>query len=444
MTEPPITVTRKECGSAMGSRNSHPNPEVQEMLLDGKRETGGTLTLRRRLSAMAGLHGMGDVSRSKMIMMVLFAMAYTMCDAYEAVTKKLAKQESQFDPISLLILMSCLSTVGGVVVSSFSGHIGELYSAKAPKRFLLYAVPGFIFQLQQYLTFMVLMFLPLDVYNVMCQSRVLLLALLSWATFGKKPTMVDWVLLTVISLGAMSYAMMSSTENKVKRLVKELEDTRAGVAVELTKEEDGDYDYFRGGLITLVVVLLQCVASLWAEYFLKKDKHLPFYVQKIYIEVPGLLAAVLLASPLVSSVAIHFGVKKKGDMNIFNDGFFAGWNPTVLLHFIFFMSISWLSGLMVKVWSSLIKQLCKVNVVGLLYFLSLVHLKCPLKDVWWCPSNIKSATINMVVVDLVVVFSVVAYVLLQNKQASTQNKHSPQEPAGLNEVELMTLPLSET
>jgi hypothetical protein len=151
---------------------------------------------------------------------------------------------------------------------------------------------------------------------------------------------------------------------------------------------------------------------------LKKDHHLPFFIKKFYFEVPGTLFGLLLAWKL-NPWLITEGWKKPQKVSFFVDGPFAGWdNHWVLLCVFFFVVKSWGTGYLVQQMSSLVKQLCSVTSVGVLYFFSLWHLKCDDYNTFFCPEKFSSEiSLSIVLADFCVLSSVVSYTLAQRDKS---------------------------
>jgi len=256
-----------------------------------------------------------------------------------------------------------------------------------------------------YLQFVILQYLALDVFKVLEQSRILVTAIISFLALRHMQSRAAWCALVVITLCAVSYGEIAKMEKALSG--------KAGSA-------QASQNFGLGLLLTGIFVLLQCGASVYCELILKKDKHMPFFIQKFYLEVPGTLFALFVSWKLDGwMIAVGLGKEKEGAVKFFVDGPFAGWNNSfVILTFVFLVMKSWGSGFLVKKMSSLVKQLCSIVAVCLTYFFGMIHLQCP-DGGFYCPANISSVTFAMVMADIAVLASVLSYSFAQRDKQRT-------------------------
>jgi len=318
---------------------------------------------------------------------------------YEAVFKKKALKAATFDFTSIVIFQGVFSVIVSLLTAVSTGRFWELFNSDTPRKLALYFPVGCTFSATAYLQFVILEFLAVDVFKILEQGRLLVTAIISLLIFKRNQSLSGWSALVVITFAAVCYGQMSQLEKAV---------TAGGSTSQASK------NFVLGFMLTIVFILLQCGASVYCELILKKDKHLPFFIQKFYLEVPGTLFGLLLAWKL-DKLLVDEGLKKEGKVKFFVDGPFAGWdNHWVILCFVFFVMKSWGSGFLVKQMSSLVKQLCSVTSVGVLYFFGLVHLTCSHVDTFFCPAAFFSKlSLPMVMADFCVLFSVTSYTLAQ-------------------------------
>lgn len=183
-----------------------------------------------------------------------------------------------------------------------------------------------------------------------------------------------------------------------------------------------------GLAITAVFVLLQVGCCILCEAVLKQEKNTPFYVQKFFLEVPGSILGLLITNvfnPMVYQALIsepfNFDPNDANDAKALRSikgknaekwehilAPFAGWNLVVVVAFLFFNAKSWCSGFMTKQLSSIVKQLCSVCGVAILYFLAKIH---PPAGPFWQPEGLRTIDRAMVIADFCVLCSVVSYTL---------------------------------
>merc|ERR1719230_548996 len=110
-----------------------------------------------------------------------------------------------------------------------------------------------------------------------------------------------------------------------------------------------------GFLLTAIFVLISCFASVYCEVVLKKDKHLPFYIQKIFLEIPGGFFSVF-CTIVLRPILMNNGIaEKKLSFSWVDQGMFFGWdNALVPVLFLFVIAKSWLSGIICKQLSGII------------------------------------------------------------------------------------------
>merc|ERR1712125_147416 len=53
-------------------------------------------------------------------------------------------------------------------------------------------------------------------------------------------------------------------------------------------------NFFVGSMLTALFVVIQCGASVYAELWLKQDRHIPYFIQKFYLETSGLAFALFI------------------------------------------------------------------------------------------------------------------------------------------------------
>lgn len=314
------------------------------------------------------------------------------------------------------VCISIASVILCILWAAAKGESRLLFNAGSMRKLAKYTGPGAGFQVTQWLNLMALGFLSADVAKVLDQGRLLVTALITWKAFGRNQSLAGWNSLVVVSFAAVSYASMS-------KLLAGLEKLRNGTSAQDTSKTDS---YLIGLAIVLFSVIAQSGLCVLCEKVLKDDNSLPFYVQKFYMEVPGVVMGLFLTNignPMLYNILkdelqadkkILNMVGGAGKWGEYFDAPFQGWNWVVFVSFLLLMIKSWLSGLLVKQLNAVVKQLCSVFGVGMTYFAMKVHIckdEAGKTDNYFCPSNLAQVDFSMVVIDFCVLFSVLAYSL---------------------------------
>jgi hypothetical protein len=288
------------------------------------------------------------------------------------------------------------------------------------KQFALYAPVGCAFSLTGNLQFMIYEFIAPDVFKMLEQGRPFVTAVITLLMFKRNQSRSGWCALVVISFAAICYGQMSQLEKAIKE---------GGLSV---KESN---NFITGVMLTVVFIFVNSAAGVYSELMLKTDKHLPFFIQKFYFEVPGTLFGFLLAWQ-GNDWLVDIGLKKPARVSMIHDGPFVGWNNHwVILCFAFYVIKSWGAGMLVKMMSSLAKQLCSIVSVGALYFFALVHLECADVNTFFCPEAFwPNVSVSMVIADFCVLGSVTSYALAQrDKSRKLMYREQVQEAKNGNE-----------
>jgi hypothetical protein len=306
-----------------------------------------------------------------------------------------------------------MSIVLGVVLAAVNGELKQIFC----KDFLVmqcwFILPAVLFSVGQALSYATQSgeFFDADVGKVLDQTRLLCMAFVSFAFFGKMPSRATWNALCVITLASAVYTM-------TKKNVTEIEKLKSGKAA----AAGGGQNYFAGTMMCLVNCVIMCVASVAAEKFLKQFKKVPFYIQKICIETPQIfwlpIWEMFLSPGLNWCIYNACGsgdrweekraaqLEKMGDkgfLELYILPNFTGFtfsNVWLIVLIISFCSKSYLNGILVKQMSSVVKQICQVTGTSVLYF-----MLC-----YFMPQSNK-LNLPQIAADLLVFFSVFGYAL---------------------------------
>merc|ERR1712232_360894 len=138
---------------------------------------------------------------------------------------------------------------------------------------------GCMFSMTSYLQFVIFSFISADVFKVLEQSRLLVTALLSFMFLGRPYSIASWCTLVMVTLASISYGEISQLESAVD----------SGHSKTMASS-----NFFVGSMLTALFVVIQCGASVYAELWLKQDRHIPYFIQKFYLETSGLAFALFI------------------------------------------------------------------------------------------------------------------------------------------------------
>lgn len=330
---------------------------------------------------------------------------------YETVSRRKARNETEFDMVSVMVMNNVVVIVFGVVLASIRGQMPELINRETPRKLFLYCIPSLLFEITTFVQYGVGIHISSDVSKVLSQTNILVIAVLEKLVWDRTRSVMSWLLLLVITFGSITYGLMSDHEDARIQLTDAMENGEE-------HNMDDHVQSFRTGVaLSVLLVFTKTIGSVWSEYFLKKDDHVPFYVQKVYIAVPGLIVSLAIGSPFVSEWAKRVQLKEETAPCMFTDGIFKGWDASLwlVIYFVLFIFKSWASGILVKTMSALVQQMCGITSVGMLYFAKLIHLQCP-EGSNLCLGNLGDASEHMVFADVTVISSVLAYAIHQNHE----------------------------
>lgn len=341
---------------------------------------------------------------------------------YNTVFQKIQSRRF-FDPAAINIWISFVSLLISVGVALKHGEIEVMFREGWLKKVAVFAIPGCGFALTSYLGILAVVFLSADTAKVLEQTCLMVLAVMAKLWFKRGQSMAGWTLLCVVTLCSCAYA-------STKQLEEDLAAVKAGATASQAQKEGGAMMTV-GIVLCLSNVIFQSGVSILCEGLLKAERDTPFYIQKFYMEISGFLFSFLLVGlvnpgmvKMLEAIGESAGIQKQVAFSTkgmkgswFKDPLAGMGDPFWWVTFLLMIAKSWLSGCVVKLLSSIAKQLCQVISVGITYFMSLIHLSCPDKTDYFCLGNIRSATFAMICCDLCIILSVIGYALAVNDAA---------------------------
>lgn len=400
---------------------------------------------------------------------------------YESVFKIKAVRSAEFDLTSVMIMQSVVSIAIGLALTVKNGELKVLLGQDGllpGKPFFLnilkFAPPGVLFAAAAYVSMIAMVYLAADVFKVLEQTRLLVMGVLGFLIMRKRLSTSSWIALVAVTLTCLTYGRVKTAESnhvtllrevgknvvrsehlemhfqlpsdepsnmaaveEMQRMAHDLRRSHADEAHELVESLkqlatgqsiNSSKNPALGFALTAIFVLMSCFAAVYCEIVLKKEKHVPFYIQKIFLEATGVPFAVLLTYCVRPLLVKNHIAEKKLAISFADKGLFYGWdNWLVPLLFVFFIAKSWLSGIICKQLSAISKQLCSITSVCVLYFFMLIH-DCENGD-FVCPGGISKASFNIIIIDLAVMTAVISYTTaLRDKKRKQMYK---QQLAGL-------------
>jgi drug/metabolite transporter (DMT)-like permease len=326
-----------------------------------------------------------------------------------------------YDSSMISLWNAVLSIVIGLVLCAKNGTFNQLFAKDKLKMALIFLPAALGFGISQVLGFLVLTFIDADVTKVLDQLRLPVTALSMMVLMGRKYSKTTWCALVAVTIGAVVYSQVKKLDNYDNEIAKlnekirkaQAADARAPDTEDKTAGDTDTTNFIIGLILALTNVLIMVLSGVYAEKYMKKYKATPFYIQKIFLELPNIFLQ-LLFSYVVNPLK---GDHATGSMNGSYNPFY-GWiaNPYVILLFLCFFTKSYLQGILVKRMSSLVKQISQVVAVCSLYFFTKIHDCASVEDKidqfksFWCFGDLKACTGRMIMIDLVVFACVMCYV----------------------------------
>lgn len=294
--------------------------------------------------------------------------------------------EFTYEFSTITLWTSVLSIIVGLVLAAKNRELKFVFSMESLKMCMIFQPAAIGFAISQFMGFFNLTFLDPDVLKVLDQSRLIVTALVMVVMLGKRYSRATWNSLIVITLASIMYGItkmslrdVSSLEKLKDKIVKG--DFKGNLNIkDLDVKASGDDaadsgKFVIGFLLVIVNATVMAFAGVWAEKKMKAYKSTPFYIQKMYLEIGGMLSSLAflygITPPMKKALK---GRDDPATVNVLGYNPFAGWsNPYVIVLFIVFFSKNYLQGILVKRMSSLVKQLSQVVATALVYFASNLH-----------------------------------------------------------------------
>lgn len=378
---------------------------------------------------------------------------------YEVIFKKMTVEAQKAgtvqkaDNMSFIFAMGLVSIAIGIVLSAFFRTFHYFTDGGAIKQLIAFTPCGCIVATTNLLTFIIIEMIDADTFKIILQLRLIGVAVVARFALGTRQSTTAWFCLFLTLLGAVAFSQAkdvslesanfrgllgnqatflsnSKFANMPELLASGTDDadshatfvsllnaaashspnpkanTLATLIDSNTAEKSGANSL--GYLLTIGYVLADSCNAVYEQKVLQGGGDTPFYVQMTFKLIPYTVMALVLKLVLGPHIA------KDGDVSIFKEGFFSGWgNAPALLTFFSLIGKEWFQGIVIKQLSSMVRQLCGVVSVALLYFLLKLH-------------GVDQAPLSfpVILIDLSVMFSVLAYA---NAQMSFKEQQILQE-----------------
>jgi len=254
---------------------------------------------------------------------------------------------------SIVIMMSVASIPIGVVIAGIMEGPKGVKASMSPKMALKYLPVSACFSLGQTCQIYAYGVGISGVMNtVIGYSYMPLSAVLSRWIFRRVYTHLEWLALLLLVLSASCFVLMQDNGS-------------GGVSI-------------LGIVFVLISVVLSCLGSVLAEKFMKDDRDSPFYIQKVQLEVGGMITAtvMLFVSGLVSNRPTDaFWKDRDIGGGTVDHGVFVAWDAKITLALVVSLLQSWLGGLVAKQLSTVIRAVAQCLSLLLIYFVGDLVLK---------------------------------------------------------------------
>ncbi|KAL1512131.1 hypothetical protein AB1Y20_005399 [Prymnesium parvum] len=129
---------------------------------------------------------------------------------------------------------------------------------------LQYAVPGFVFFVQNNLSFVALQHMSSAVFQLLLNLRIMAIALLTVAVLGKRLNQIEWAAITLLMLGAVQYQLSSCS----------------AVAMRVSS---------MGMSVMAVIVACAALGNIYTQKVMQKKMHQPLMLQNLLLYGWGIL-----------------------------------------------------------------------------------------------------------------------------------------------------------
>eukprot|EP00429_Kryptoperidinium_foliaceum_P011156 CAMPEP_0176003904 /NCGR_PEP_ID=MMETSP0120_2-20121206/1414_1 /TAXON_ID=160619 /ORGANISM="Kryptoperidinium foliaceum, Strain CCMP 1326" /LENGTH=405 /DNA_ID=CAMNT_0017336561 /DNA_START=22 /DNA_END=1236 /DNA_ORIENTATION=+ len=258
------------------------------------------------------------------------------------------------EPLSVP-LAECVLTfiVAQVMVLAKDGVSGwrEIWR---PKPMLVFSMISVILSIGDFLELASLGNVSGTVYQLFCQSKLIITATLLYAIKGTRQSGLQWLLLLMLTLALCLDAVMRDILTKHRAFKSgEVQEEAATQAAAST---------FRVGIaLVLLKVVISCLAAVLSDKTFKDYPNVPLYVQLVRFKPVWFLGLLLIA-------VIRGDVQEHGVT-----GFFHDWQAITVCALVSFTVKCWISFSVLSILDSLAKNIGEAFSVLVTYFIVIFH-----------------------------------------------------------------------
>jgi len=337
-------------------------------------------------------------SSTGLLLQVALFVTFIGIDTGKAIFGSVALKGTSTVSQSLVLSSNLLGVILGLAIAHQKLGMDGVRQCTDPKLVMKFAGVAIIFSLANCFGNLAYAFLSAGTVKIFGQLRLLQTAVLSTLFLKRRYIMPQWTAMIGIVLSALMF-MQGKTMNKQMLAIRN-HFAEAGLATSETcavllnglvdsHEPDkvatacGDLVMTTsakeekmaiGIMCVLLFIFFSDVGSIISEKFLKDGSSTPFFVQKVAIDLTTSLTTLIMAFCMPWFLKLVTGDPAVYEKQMFWRGgffgFFKGWGLPVLISVIFSTMQSWLSGLIVKQLSSVMKLLGKVVSLGCIYLLA--------------------------------------------------------------------------
>jgi len=199
-------------------------------------------------------------------------------------------------------------------------------------------------------------------YQILLQSKLVITAFLTWYLKGIKQSALQWNILLLIVVAMSSYTIAGSSSNS----------------------SDGSIPII-GLMFVFGKVFISCLCAVLTDKYMRAFSDEPIHIQIVQFKFVWVLVTLTLCAT---------------DGKTFQNGFFNGWDSTVLLVFASFTMKNWCTNYILAILDSLLKNIGEAVAVLVIYFMNVV-----------LPQFDTKFEMPMFLSVLIVILAVVAYIL---------------------------------
>lgn len=257
------------------------------------------------------------------------------------------------EPLSVP-LAECVLTfvVAQVMVFAKSGMQGwrDIWR---PRPMAVFSIIAVIFAIGDFLELASLGSVSGTVYQLFCQSKLIITAGLLWVVKGTRQTGLQWILLVLLTLALCVDAIMRDILMRRNEAA-----SGGGTAGGESAKESG---FSVGIMLVLLKVVISCLGAVVSDKTFKGYAHEPLYVQLVRFKPVWALGLLVV---LVSKG----GVQEGGFSNLFHD-----WQGITVLALVSFTVKCWISFYVLAILDSLAKNIGEACSVLVTYFIVIFH-----------------------------------------------------------------------